>query len=304
MNARSTRRTLFGSPALRIGHLVTQPVSDACGEVERSSVDVLVLPLAGRFIRHDGARRHVLLGANHAALFAREQPYRISNPAGAGDECLTLVFAPERLACLLSSTVGAESLSSAAVASHCLLSPQLMLGRSLLYRRLQQRDIDGLEAEETSLALFASVLLAASAEPHRAPRVRRKTTVARRHHQVETIKEALCARPHHRWTLASLAHLTHTTPYHLTRLFRDDVGVPVHRYLMRVRMAQALDVVLDGGVDLTAVALAHGFASHSHFSASFRALFGWAPSALRNGAARRALADLRKNLTASRGLPP
>ena len=45
--------------------------------------------------------------------------------------------------------------------------------------------------------------------------------------------------------------------------------------------AQALDAVLDGGDDLTTIALEAGFSSHSHFTARFRRAFGCAPSAPR-----------------------
>jgi AraC family transcriptional regulator len=298
MTSPSTRRTLFKGPALRVAHWVTRPLSAACGGVERSAVDVLVLPLAGSFARHDSARREVLIDPNHATLFARDRPYRISNPGGMGDECLTLVFAPDALARLLCDTVAADSLASAPLAPHCLLPPAALLGRALFHRRLLRGDIDALEVEETGLALWAAALRAACTEPRRAARAARSDTAVRRRRQVETVKQAICTQPQEAWSLASLAALAHTSPYQLTRVFRDDVGVPVHRYLVRVRLARALEAVVGGGADLTALAMDNGFASHSHFSSSFRALFGIAPSALRHGGAARALAHVRKNLTA------
>jgi AraC family transcriptional regulator len=76
----------------------------------------------------------------------------------------------------------------------------------------------------------------------------------------------------------------------------------VYQYVVRSRLARALDAVLDSGTDLTAIALDAGFASHSHFTARFRSLFGHTPLELRRGircVRRHDLArDLRKIVTA------
>jgi AraC-like DNA-binding protein len=44
----------------------------------------------------------------------------------------------------------------------------------------------------------------------------------------------------------------------------------------------ALEVMRAADMDLTEVAHATGFAHHSHFTSSFRAMFGITPSQLRN----------------------
>ena len=56
--------------------------------------------------------------------------------------------------------------------------------------------------------------------------------------------------------------------------------------------------MLDTDTNLTAIALETGFASHSHFTARFRALFGLTPIELRRGASSRKIAELRKIVTA------
>ena len=60
----------------------------------------------------------------------------------------------------------------------------------------------------------------------------------------------------------------------------------------------ALDAVLDSNLDLTSIALDTGFASHSHFTARFRAFFGLTPEALRRAAGSGQAAKLRKIMTA------
>ena len=68
--------------------------------------------------------------------------------------------------------------------------------------------------------------------------------------------------------------------------------------MLHERLARTLDAVLDGGDDLTAIALDAGFASHSHFTARFRSFFGCTPAALRRIATAAQLAELRKIVTA------
>ena len=83
------------------------------------------------------------------------------------------------------------------------------------------------------------------------------------------------------WALADIADALHVSPYHLTRAFRRTTGLPMHRYLTDARLRAALDLLLDDEATVTSVAYRFGFASHAHFSTSFRALFGMTPTAAR-----------------------
>jgi AraC family transcriptional regulator len=67
---------------------------------------------------------------------------------------------------------------------------------------------------------------------------------------------------------------------------------------VRSRLAKALGIVLESDTDLTTVALETGFASHSHFTARFRGLFGLTPTDLRRRAGPREVSELRKIVTA------
>ena len=87
----------------------------------------------------------------------------------------------------------------------------------------------------------------------------------------------------------------HASPFHLARVFQQRTGLPVHRYLTKLRLRAALERLADGANDLTALALDLGFSSHSHFTDSFRREFGRAPSEVRQ-ATGRALRQMSKNL--------
>lgn len=78
-------------------------------------------------------------------------------------------------------------------------------------------------------------------------------------------------------SLVSLARQAHVSPFHFHRLFREQVGVPPHRYLVERRLDHAAGL-LRAGMPAAAAGRAVGFASASHFSTAFRRRFGVPPS--------------------------
>jgi AraC-like DNA-binding protein len=82
--------------------------------------------------------------------------------------------------------------------------------------------------------------------------------------------------------LAELAAAADMSPYHFVRSFGSLVGVPPHRYLIAVRLREAVRQILDGA-NVTGACYAVGFSTPSHFTAAFRQRFGVVPSALLRG---------------------
>ena len=80
--------------------------------------------------------------------------------------------------------------------------------------------------------------------------------------------------------LIDVARGVGASPAYLTDVFRRVEGVPLHGYLTQLRLARAL-VELPHTSDLTTLALALGFASHSHFTVVFRRAFACTPSQFR-----------------------
>jgi AraC family transcriptional regulator len=281
------RRTLFESGTLHISLFESRPVSDACGEVERQSLNAIVLPLAGLFAKHEAPGRHVTGTPSNAIYLAPDTPYRISYPGAIGDRAITLRFdealAPERVM----SRVG-EGL-----ASQGLLPARAMMLRNLLWARLDKGEADAFEAEALGLDLLDLSLR--SVQPGKAPA--RPASQARRSRALERVKEAVAVAPADKWNVARLAGVANLSPFHLCHVFREMVGTSIYGYVLHERLARTLDAVLDGG-DLTLIALDAGFASHSHFTARFRRFFGCTPAALRRAATAAEIAELRKIVTA------
>lgn len=285
------RQTLFADAALQIGLFESRPKSDICGDVERQSLNAVVLPLSGVFAKHDAPGRNIVATPSHAAFIAADVPYRISYPGSIGDKALTLRFdhtlAPERLD---------PASGRKAFAPHGLLGADAMMLRNLLWTRLRRHDADVLEIESIGLELLGMSLqsMRAEAKPVRSSALIRRTRALAR------VTEAVALAPAGKWTVSKLAGIANLSPFHLCHVFRQMVGVPIYDYVIRERLAHSLDAVLACDNDLTSIALDAGFASHSHFTARFRTFFGCTPAALRRMATARDIADLRKIVTAQR----
>lgn len=59
----------------------------------------------------------------------------------------------------------------------------------------------------------------------------------------------------------------------LTHLFKDEVGIPLRRYLLWKRLKDALDLIINGK-DITYAAYEAGFSDSSHLSRTFKETFG------------------------------
>ena len=91
---------------------------------------------------------------------------------------------------------------------------------------------------------------------------------------------------------ARLAEMSGLTESHLIRAFHHEFGLPPHSYHLRLRLAEASEL-LARGESVSSVAYDCGFADQSHLSRKFKEVYGIAPgawgiaSAARAGRARR-----------------
>jgi AraC family transcriptional regulator len=283
-----TRKSLYQGALFEVGHVVCRPTPELRHDVEHAALNVLALPTAGLFALHPGPRRHVVATPNHAVFISAGRPYRVSFPGCIGDECLTLRLDEEGLARLVPEAMSRHGFAAETLFARAMLPPSALLARNLLARHFLRGEADALLVEELGVGLLAAALES----------VRPRQRVASRSGHVERVKEAISAEPQRKWTLAELAQVAGVSAYHLAHVFNREAGISVHRYAVRSRLAGALGAVLDSKADLTSIALDSGFASHSHFTARFRAFFGVTPDALRRSARRGAAAQLRKIVTA------
>jgi AraC-like DNA-binding protein len=77
-------------------------------------------------------------------------------------------------------------------------------------------------------------------------------------------------------SLGDLAKLSGLSPFHLTRVFRQEVGLPPHAYQVQIRVQRAQGWIA-AGWSLAEVALAAGFNDQSAFSNQFKRHVGVTP---------------------------
>jgi AraC family transcriptional regulator len=74
--------------------------------------------------------------------------------------------------------------------------------------------------------------------------------------------------------VATLAKIAGRSPFHFSRLFAQSVGVTPHRYVVRLRLHRAIELVREGRSSLAAIAARTGFADQSHLSRWVRRVNG------------------------------
>lgn len=83
--------------------------------------------------------------------------------------------------------------------------------------------------------------------------------------------------------LVELASLVAMTPQHFSRCFREEMGLPPYRYVLKQRLARAKDLLRQTKLSIGDIALAVGYDSPSHFGKLFRQACGITPNQYRRG---------------------
>lgn len=95
--------------------------------------------------------------------------------------------------------------------------------------------------------------------------------------RIRDIVELLRSDPTSKHSAESLAARANVSPRRLSDLFREEIGFPLRRYIVWMRLRLAIERVLSGG-SLTEAAHSAGFADLAHLSHAFRDMYGVSPS--------------------------
>jgi len=85
--------------------------------------------------------------------------------------------------------------------------------------------------------------------------------------------------PEKKTSLSELAAQVHLSESRFIHLFTEQIGIPPRRYLLWMRLMEAIEAAI-GGASLTCAAHDAGFADSAHFSRTFKRMFGRTPSFL------------------------
>lgn len=211
------------------------------------------------------------------AMLWNRGAYRVRHPIGGGDECTVFrLTAPGTRGLRELAPSGGTRLPLRTFASRSrpIDGQGYILHRRALANARANGAADPLAVEEPGLAFLRR--LAAGAM------VQTETPSARQvSRYVDRARELLARDFRQPLTLGGIAREVHCSPFHLSRLFRRATGVSLYRAVVRLRLREGLERLLDQPENVATIALALGFASHSHFTDAFRAEFRCPPSQAR-----------------------
>ncbi len=248
------------------GRMSTPPVhelmiSDTRGAPFRFRCDIG----AGAFSGWADLKEFVVIPPNVPTYCQMHDPARmrfVGIPAGLARACLErdsddpLDFGP------LHTRTQADPLVSQALAA--------------LWQEMGRQDPAARLFVESMIAVLV-VRLARLADQHQELEARRAGLAP---HQSARVIEYMRDHLDHRVTLGDLATLTGLSPWHFARAFRETHGLPPHRYLTRLRLERARDLLADSQLSVTEIASATGY-SPQQLARHFRRAFGVAPGVYR-----------------------
>jgi AraC-like DNA-binding protein len=222
------------------------------------------------------ARRRYFIDPLHHSLWPADSGFRLSNNTGK-PQAATLIFVMQAL--VEESLAGIEGAGTAAL-RRLRTAPAQWRSRELItcHARLLASDpADRLAVEEHALALIQRVV----AEAVGAGDARWHSPSARRLAAIDNARSYILSRYREQLSVASIAAACGMAPSTLCESFPSVVGMPVWRYVQRLRLQEAALELAQGAEDLSRLALDLGFSSHSHFAQAFRTHFGRTPSQFR-----------------------
>ncbi|GIL41558.1 helix-turn-helix transcriptional regulator [Roseiterribacter gracilis] len=234
----------------------------------------LVFPYRGVYMRHVG-REEVVAEANQLVLFNADESYHISHPVEGGDACLSFSIEDALLRELAPKDLVHGNDAARFHNQRLRIDPRAQALVALLRHGLSNNAVEPLEGETLALTLIRRALGETTSHAARGSFSKQKL--------VDRAKLVLASDLARRWTLADIASEVGVSPVYLTQVFQQVEAVPLYRYQLQLRLARALDL-LGACEDLTALALDLGFSSHSHFSSSFKRIYGRSPAEFQRAA--------------------
>jgi AraC family transcriptional regulator len=257
---------------------------------ELSQAHQVIVTRRGSFERSSGGTR-TFADSSAVCFWNSDESYRVRHPVPGGDSCSVFQLSPDAVRELM-AVHDPGALDRPEVRFPAASAPLDGVGylqhRLALHAARRMGEIP-LEVEELAVELLHRALAPLRGLVRQAPNKSAEEYAAR-------VREVVAARYREPLSLADVARAVHCSPYHLSRMVSAVEGISIHRLILRLRLREALERMLDTGDTVAAIAMAVGFGSHSRFSEAFRREFGVTPREVRllSGAAVRMLRLARR----------
>jgi len=300
---------LHGSLSVSVYDVRCRPHDKARGPEEHPLTHQIVFPRRGVF-EFESRGEKAIADPNRVLFFNRGQAYHVAHPAGAGDDCTVFAFDERLLQGALelvdprwldSASCGASASHTDALARpfrfvHGLNDEGTFLAHERLRRAAHSPHREALALDEAAVELLSAVMHGAYRSRGRAAKVVRTSTAAAHSELAQRASLYLASAFCENAALADVGRAVHASPFHLARLFRREFGLTIHQYRHRLRLRAALARVAEGETNLSDLALALGFSSHSHLTDAFRLAFGMSPAECRKSLGVGRFREMSRNL--------
>jgi AraC family transcriptional regulator len=270
-----SRTRLWGSAVGLVEDLYCQATPSDESPGSFSPQFQICLPYRGLFVWHVGGD-DVVADANQVLFVSAGEPYRVSLPV-AGDYGEIIVTPDAEVLAELARVLETQLPDHALFRRRSRRADLGLLGLRASFFNSARCELDDLGRDELVIELLRSAL--SGDTPGAEPAMRTARLIRR---TKEFVQEQMSAS----FRLRDVARAVGSSPAYLTDVFRRIEGIPLHKYVMQLRLARAL-IELPHADDLTVLAFELGFSSHSHFSAVFRRAFRCTPSQFRAAQTRR-----------------
>lgn len=218
--------------------------------------------LAGGYIEDYGRRAHARQPST--VIFHPPQESHAVDFQSAATRILSVRIAARRLAYLREHSIVLDSSTS------CRNEKIARLGRQI-HREFRRADaFSGLAIEGLIFEILAESFRAQSL-----------TTERKSPYWLKQVLEFLHDNFSQSFTNEDVGKIARVHPVHLALVFRQRNGCTIGEYVRRLRLEYARRQLSATEFPLSEIALAVGFADHSHFTRAFKAHFGFTPSEYR-----------------------
>ena len=159
--------------------------------------------------------------------------------------------------------------------SGILEDPHLAAKLRRLHYTLEHQELSELEAQSQLLETLTELIQRHSDNPPPLQSAREA------HQAVRRAKDYIESAYTENFNLEDLANVAYLSPFHLSRVFLDDTGLPPHAYLNQIRITKAKELLAQGR-RISDVAHELGFVDQSHFHRRFKAIVGMTPGQYRS----------------------
>lgn len=242
---------------------------------------LIVFPHSSVIITQEG-RKPFVADLNTTVFYNQHQTYRRDKLSEKGDLSHWFSFHPDLVMAALEpyDPSVCERPRHPFPFTHTLSHPALYLQHYLFTRLLAQNSCsDALFVEETANTILRQ--LVDRAYQQRGIEKMRVRGRVPHHDLINEVRAYLALHFQSDLSLEQIAQIFYISPYHLCRLFKKQTGVTIHHYLNQLRLRTSLDYVAQPDTDLTTLGIQLGYASHSHFTYTFRKTFHTTPSQFR-----------------------